>query len=103
LWNNDYAVIDVNNTYSNNFNENNEYGIWINASVDVEVDMDKRTMYYFINNEQCPFYVNNVFSSPLLFGISTFNSNSIIEVACVKKLKNSSIDPSVNCRSMKWK
>jgi hypothetical protein len=86
------------------FNRNNEYKFGDNSIVDVEVDMNKRTIHYFINNNLCPYYHSDISSSPLLFGISGFSSNGIIEIISLKKLKKSSVDPSTSteCEGMKW-
>jgi hypothetical protein len=65
--------------------------------------LEKKVIYYFINKKQCPYYISDVSSSPLLFGIRAFQSNSILEVLSVKKMVKSSSDPSVRCKAMKWK
>jgi hypothetical protein len=71
--------------------------------IEVEVDMEKKMIFYFINSKQCPYYISDVSSSPLLFGISADDSNAILEVLSVKKMVKSSADSSVPCEAMKWK
>jgi hypothetical protein len=92
-----------NYSWTPNFNSNNEFNVGNNSVVEIEVDMEKKVIYYFINNKQCPYYISDVSSSPLLFGISALNSNAILEVLSVKKMRKSSVDPSVPCKAMKWK
>jgi hypothetical protein len=84
------------------FNKNNEYKFGDNSIVDVEVDMNKKTIHYFINNNLCPYYHSNISSSPLLFGINGFNSKGIIEVTSINKMKKSSINSSAKCKAIKW-
>jgi hypothetical protein len=87
---------------SSSFNTNNEYKFGDNSIVDVEVNTNKNTIHYFINNNLCPYYHFDISSSPLLFGISGYDSNGIIEIICVKKTRKSSVDSSAQCKGMKW-
>jgi hypothetical protein len=64
--------------------------------------MEKKVIFYFINKKQCPYYISDISSFPLLFGISAIQSNAILEVLSVKKIVKSSSDPSVPCKAMKW-
>jgi hypothetical protein len=64
--------------WSSKFNTNNEYKFGDNSIVDVEVNMNKKTIHYFINNNLCPYYHSDISSSPLLFGINAIYSNGII-------------------------
>jgi hypothetical protein len=89
-------------SFSENFNKNNEFKVENNTIIDVEVNMKNRTIYYFINNKQCPFYVNNISSSCLLFGISAYYSSSIIEIISIKKHQKSSFDSSAKCEAIEW-
>jgi hypothetical protein len=97
-----YLCIISGYKWSENFNKNNEYNVGDNTVVEIEVDMEMKVIFYFINKKQCPYYISDVSSSPLLFGISTVYSNSILEVLSIKKIVKSSSDPSVRCESMKW-
>jgi hypothetical protein len=80
-----------------------EYKFGVNSIVGVEVDMNKTTIHYFINNNHYPYYHFNISSSPLLFGISGFNLKGIIEVISVIKTKRSSVNPCTKFEGMKWK
>jgi hypothetical protein len=88
--------------WSSGFNRNNEYKFGDKSIVDVEVDMNKKTICYFINNNLCPYYHFDISSSPLLFGITGFNSKGNIKIISVKKIKNPSMNPSSKCEGMKW-
>jgi hypothetical protein len=99
----DYAQIISGGKWTENFNKNNEYNVGDNAVVEVEVDMKKKVIFYFINGKQCPYYICDVSCFPLLFGINAINSNSILEILSIKKIVKSSSDPSVRCETMKWK
>jgi hypothetical protein len=98
-----YAEIFSGGNWSDNFNWNNKYNVGDNTVVEVEVDMEKKVIFYFINKKQCPYYVCDVSSSPLLFGINAYYSNSILEILSIKKIVKSSSDPSVPCEAIKWK
>jgi hypothetical protein len=99
----DLAQICSGGKWSKYFNRNNEYNAGYNTVVEVEVDMEKKAIFYFINKKQCPYYISDISSSPLLFGISAALSNAIVQVLSVKKMRKSSSDPSVRCESIKWK
>jgi hypothetical protein len=99
-------IAKINSGYHNwseNFNENNEYNVGDNSVVEIEADMEKKVIFYFINKKQCPYYISDVSSSLLLFGINARWPNCILEVLSIKKIVKSSSDPSVRCKTMKWK
>jgi hypothetical protein len=98
-----YAVIGSGGNWSEYFNKNNEYNVGDNTLVEVEADMEKKVIFYFINKKECPYYICDVFSFPLLFGISAYWSNATVEVLSVQNLLKSSVDPSVPCEAVKWK
>jgi hypothetical protein len=98
----DDMQIGYGNLWSPVFNTNNEYKFGDNSIVDVEVDMNKKIIHYFINNNLCPYYHSDISSFPLLFGISGIRSKGIIEIICVKKTRKSSVNPSTKCEAMKW-
>jgi hypothetical protein len=102
---NDRSSIYSSNKFSEYFNKNNEFELGNNSVIDMEVDCEKKTIYYFINKKQCPYYVSDISSSsfPLLFGFSSFNS-PIIEVLSVQKLNklNSLVNSSVECKALSW-
>jgi hypothetical protein len=102
IWKVDDIEIGSGDGWSQVFNTNNEYKFGDNSIVDVEVDMNKKTIHYFINNNLCPYYHSDISSSPLVFGISGYNSKGIIEIICVKKTRRSSINPYFKCKGMKW-
>jgi hypothetical protein len=93
------------NKDSEYFNKNNEFELEDNSTVDVEVDCEKKAIYYFINKKQCPAYVSDISSSsfPLLFGFAS-DESPIIEVLSVQKLNKlySLVNSSVACEPMKW-
>jgi hypothetical protein len=65
--------------------------------------MEKKVIFYFINKMQCPYYISDISSSLLLFGISAFQSNSILGILSVRKMVKSSSDPFLKCEAIKWK
>jgi hypothetical protein len=91
--------------FSEYFNKNNEYELEDNSIVDLEVDCEKKTTYFFINRKQCPYYISDISSSsfPLLFGFSSYCS-PIIEIISLSKIIPSSsyINLSVKCKPIKW-
>jgi hypothetical protein len=102
LWGSNEANIVSGDNWSKNFNKNNEYNIGDNTIIEVEVDIEKKVIFYFINKKQCPYYISDVSSSLLLFGINAGVSKAILEVLSVKKIVKSSSDPSVPCEAAKW-
>jgi hypothetical protein len=102
LFGSNTAQILSGGNWSSYFNRNNEYNVGGNTIVEVVADMKKKVIFYFINKKQCPYYICDVSSSPLLFGINAFYSNCILEVLSIKKIVKSSSDPSVSCEAVKW-
>jgi hypothetical protein len=103
LYDSNWANIGSGGKWSENINRNNKYNVGDNTVVEVEIDMEKKVIFYFINKKQCPYYICDISSSLLLFGIRAYYSNCILEVLSIKKIVKSSSDPSVRCKAMKWK
>jgi hypothetical protein len=99
------ARISSSGNWSELFNKTNEFEYKDNSIVDIEVDCEKKTIYFFINKKQCPYYISDVssFSFPLLFGFRS-SRHPIIEVRSLFKILPSSsyVDPSIDCKSLKW-
>jgi hypothetical protein len=99
--NSDYqACIGSGGNWSKEFNKNNEFEYGDNSIVNIEVNCEEKTIYFFISKSQCPYYISNICSSsfPLLFCFSSPYS-PIIEVNSLFKILPSSsyINPSVKC------
>jgi hypothetical protein len=90
---------------SNFFNKSNEYNISENSIINVEIDANKKTVFFFINYIQCPYYISNIpdWSLPLLFGICGYQVvHSVIEIISIKKLLRSTASNSVECVKIDW-
>jgi hypothetical protein len=90
---------------SQTFNKNNELQYRNNSIVDIEVGCEKKTIFFFINKKQCPYYISEISSSsfPLLFGFRSWKSPVIEIVSLFKILPPSSyISPSSECEEIKW-
>jgi hypothetical protein len=97
------AHIRSDGNWSKNFSRNNEYNVGDNTEIEVEADMEKKVIFYFINGKQCLYYICDVSCFPLLFGINACYSNSILEILSIKKIVKSSSDLSVKSKTIKWK
>jgi hypothetical protein len=86
------------------FNENNKHIIANNSFVEVEVNINKKAVFFFMNHKQYLYYVFPIPSSvfPLLFGISGHNTSSVVEVISVQKLLRSSFYVSAECEKISW-
>jgi hypothetical protein len=86
------------------FNKRNEFRVGEGSTVDIEVDLCKKIIIFFINKEQCPYIVENVsdHSLPLLFGISGDTLSSIIEVVSVQKSRVSSCSNINGFKKLQW-
>jgi hypothetical protein len=98
----DYAQIGSGGQWSPNFNKRNIYGVKHNAVISVEVNMNKKTIHYFINYSHCPYYHSDIHCYSLLFGITGLLTNAILELISVCKLKKSTVDSSLECMEKKW-
>jgi hypothetical protein len=96
------ADIGSGKNWSEMFNKNNEFEYRKNSVIDVEVDCENKTIYFFINKKQCPYYISDISSFPLLFGFTSFRS-PIIEVVLLFKMHRSSsfVNSSVLCKPVK--
>jgi hypothetical protein len=87
------------------FNENDEFKLADNSIFDMKVDCEKKTIYYFINKKQCPYYISDIssFSFPLVFGFSSC-ALPIIEVISIYKSNKSDscFNSSLKCEAIKW-
>jgi hypothetical protein len=72
--------------------------------IEVEVDVNNKSIYSFINRKQCPYYISDIPSSsfPLLFAIREFHTSSIVEVSSLQVPIKPSYDFSVNCEKIVW-
>jgi hypothetical protein len=73
------------------------------VEIQIEIDTEKKMIFYFINKKQCPFYIYDISSSPHLFGISTKYSSSILEMLSIRNMKKLSINCFVFCEVMKYR
>jgi hypothetical protein len=99
------AQIGSGGNYSDFFNGNNEFELINNSTIDIEVNCEKKTIYYFINKKQCPYYISDISSSsfPLLFGFSAYRSPIIEIISLFKILPSFSyVNPPVECKPLKW-
>jgi hypothetical protein len=99
------AQIGSGRYWSKFFNENNEYELGNNSDVDIEVDCEKRTTYFFINKKQCPYYISDIYISsiPLLFGFSSYFFPVVEVISLFKILPSSSyVNCSVQSEPVKW-
>jgi hypothetical protein len=58
--------------------------------------METKTLHFFINNKKLLHYIDNTNTSPLLFGISGWNTSSSIEVISLLKSRKETIDNNSN-------
>lgn len=68
----------------------------------LELNIDKRTLYFFVNNAQIPYCIVNVPAS-VHFGVAGWNQGLSVELKSLSKLTVSSINPSLSCAQYKWK
>jgi hypothetical protein len=66
-----------------------------NSVVELELNMNEKTLYFFLNNKQIPYFICNVSSSPLSFGISGCWTNSNIEIISLLKLHKPTINNNI--------
>jgi hypothetical protein len=62
------------------------------CTVELELNMETKTLHFFINNKQIPHYINYINTTPLVFGISGYNSSSSIKIISLLKLHKKTIN-----------
>jgi hypothetical protein len=50
-----------------------------NSTIELELNTKTKTLHFFVNKIQVPHHINNINTTPLLFGISGYNSSSSVE------------------------
>jgi hypothetical protein len=73
-----------------------------NSVVELELNMNEKTLYFFLNNKQIPYFIYNISSSPLSFGISGLNTNSSIEIISLLKLHKPTINNNIPSEKIEW-
>jgi hypothetical protein len=70
------------------FNKNNEFEYEDTSVVDIEIYCEKKTIHFFINKKQCPYYISSISSSsfPLLFAFSSRYCSTIIQIISLFKI-----------------
>jgi hypothetical protein len=67
----------------------------------MEVNMNEKTLHFFINRTQLPYVVNNITSPSLSFGISGCITKSTVELLSLIKLNKPSAN-NQNCEKFQW-
>jgi hypothetical protein len=73
-----------------------------NSTIEMEVNMNEKTLYFFINKAQLPYVVHNITSPSLSFGISGDNTKLTVELLSLIKLNKPSAN-NQNCTKFDWK
>jgi hypothetical protein len=104
LSNNSMAEVGCGGNYSRLFNQNKDFDFNVtdNSTIQVRVDMNDKTAFYYINNNQFPVIVYNISSSPLLFGISGIETEAVVEITSVQKILKRIAYSSVEYEEMEW-
>jgi hypothetical protein len=74
-----------------------------NSIVELELNMNEKTLYFFLNNKQIPYFIYNTYSSPLSFGISGEYTNSNIEIISLLKLHKPTTNNNVRSVKLEWR
>jgi hypothetical protein len=62
-----------------------------------------KTLHFFIDDTQLPHCITNIYTTPLSFGISAWDSpSSSVEIISFLLLKEESVDYNVKCAEYKW-
>jgi hypothetical protein len=70
--------------------------------VDVEIDMEKKGISYWIDGVLSVWRIIKVTSTPLLFGLCGVGVASEVEVVSLQRMKRSSLNPSLPFHSLDW-
>jgi hypothetical protein len=73
-----------------------------NCVVELELNVNEKTLYFFLNNKQIPYFIYNISSSPLSFGISGYKTNSSIEIISFLKLHKPTINNNIPSQKFEW-
>jgi hypothetical protein len=102
IYNGTVVFINSARNKSLNFNFNKEFSIRDESIVEIEVDIKRKKILYSINNKRCLYYVLNLSSTPLLFGIKGYNTNGILEVISIQKNFKCSTDNLDEFKGIEW-
>jgi hypothetical protein len=62
-----------------------------------------KTLHFFVGDTQLSGCITNIYTAPLSFGISAWNTaSSSVEIISFLLLKKTSIDNNIKCAEYKW-
>jgi hypothetical protein len=79
-----------------------------NSIVELELNMKRKTLHFFINNKQLCHSVDNINTVPLCFGISGSNSSSSVEIVSLLELQKETVNDNndnnnnIKCTEHNW-
>jgi hypothetical protein len=82
------SYINYGGSSSGNLGEESDFGE--NSIIDLELNMNNKSLYFFVNNKLLPYIVDNISSSSLYFGITGYYTISTVEVISFLKLRKPS-------------
>jgi hypothetical protein len=73
-----------------------------NSTIEMEVNMNEKTLHFFINRTKLPYVVHNITSPSLSFGISAgYRTKLTVELLSLIKLNKPSAN-NQNCTKFQW-
>jgi hypothetical protein len=79
-----------------------QFPFFENSVVELELNINEKTLYFFLNNKQIPYFIYNISSSPLSFGITGRWTNSSIEIISLLKLHKPTINNNISFKKIEW-
>jgi hypothetical protein len=86
-------------SYSSDFGKQSNFGE--NSTIEMEVNMNEKTLHFFINKTQLPYVVHSITSLFLSFGISGYDTKLTVEFLSLIKLNKPSAN-NQNCTKFQW-
>jgi hypothetical protein len=61
-----------------------------------------KTLHFFVGDTQLSHCITNIYTTPLSFGISAWDTFSSVEIISFLLLKKASVDNNIKCADYEW-
>jgi hypothetical protein len=88
-------------SYSPYFAKQSSFPLY--SAISLELNTQTKTLHFFVGDTQLSHCITNIYTTPLSFGISAWQTaSSSVEIISFLLLQKSSVDSDIKCSEYKW-
>jgi hypothetical protein len=73
------------------------------SAISLELNTQTKTVHFFVDDTQLSHCITNIYTTPLSFGISAYDTlSSSVEIISFLLLRKASVDNNIKCDKYKW-